>query len=498
MYNLDIFEIHKENSYEILINLCDYTLDSNIEEVYDTYLKHYDFLATYNSLKMSANTMDYDAKKDYERLGNIDQILRPKFSEYKKNIKDDVITRELKHKNSELYLTQVFSQAGSNSWEKYYEYLISSLADSDGVGLTTHISNLESSDTELRSSSFVKIKEICKTNSESFAFCLNAIKKQAQVVAKLRGFETVLEMSLYDDRISSTTIESLVAAIEDNKEIFNDYLARANKNKYYEIQSLSNSSLSFTYAEACELVLATFKEYDLELYNLSKKMIENNYIDIYPRNNKTTGGFCLSANIVGESRILLNFTGNLNDVFTLAHELGHAFHFHLLKDELKIHQLYTMPLAESASNLCEVILYHYIKDKYPEAKEQRKIDLTYIFLDIYTRYLFEDEAVIKRNDGELSGAEYSEIFLKHQKNVFTTMDEFNEYMWILKPHYYDSKANYYNYPYAIGCIIANLLYTKDITYIKEFLRNTGKMEVEELIELDFKEFFSNIKGEFYE
>jgi oligoendopeptidase F len=78
------------------------------------------------------------------------------------------------------------------------------------------------------------------------------------------------------------------------------------------------------------------------------------------------------------------------------------------------------------------------------------------------------------------------------------MEEFNEYMWILKPHYYDAKANYYNYPYAIGCIIANLLYNKDVKYVKEFLKNTGKKTVEELIELDFEAFFNNIKGEFYE
>lgn len=496
MYNLEKFTLEVEKSFNQLNKLLDYQKDDNLFETYNLYLKHYSFLSTYNILRLSANTNDIEAKKDYERLGHLDKQLRPKFSTYKHYINDDLIKRELKHENKEIYLSQLFASSGSSSWEKYYELLISTLKDEENIGLTTHIANLDSSDELVRKNATKKIKAIAKDNAHSFAYCLNSIKKEAITIAELRGFTSVLEMSLYDNRINKTTIDKLIDSINQHKEIFINYYKDNNINKYYNITALEQEKLEFTYDQATDIVLTAFKEYNIELYEVSKTIIDNNYIDIYPRENKVSGGFCQSCSIINESRILLNYTNTLNDVFTLAHELGHAFHFHLLKDETKIHQNYTLPLAESASNLCEVILHHYLKDKYPVVEKQRKNDLAYIFLDIYNRYLFEDKIINLRLAEELSADQITNIYKQIQHDTFEVLEEYNEYMWVIKPHYYDVKYNYYNYPYTIGAIIANSLYKMNFEDIKKFLIESGKKEVEELIELNFDLFFEELKGEY--
>jgi oligoendopeptidase F len=166
---------------------------------------------------------------------------------------------------------------------------------------------------------------------------------------------------------------------------------------------------------------------------------------------------------VAESRVLCNFDGSLDQVSTIAHELGHAFHnecmFKAGKTELQ--RSTPMTMAETASILCETIVVDAALKRSNSAQETLAIletSLTgdsQVIVDIYSRYLFEKEVFERREQAELSADDLCEIMLKSQKAAYGDgVDEqyLHKYMWTWKPHYYSAGLSFYNFPYAFGLL----------------------------------------------
>ena len=170
-----------------------------------------------------------------------------------------------------------------------------------------------------------------------------------------------------------------------------------------------------------------------------------------------------------QSRVLTNFDGSLSDVVTLAHELGHAYHGHRIENHSPLNTRYSMPVAETASTFNEtVIMNAAIRDAASDEEKMMLIestlqDVTQVICDIYSRYLFETEVVEKRKDGFLFSDDLEDIMLRAQKKAYGTgldHSQLHPYMWICKSHYYDAGLNFYNFPYAFGCLFAKGLYAQ--------------------------------------
>jgi oligoendopeptidase F len=172
---------------------------------------------------------------------------------------------------------------------------------------------------------------------------------------------------------------------------------------------------------------------------------------------------------VKESRVLCNFDGSLDQVGSIAHELGHAFHNDCAYQagKTEIQQDTPMTLAETASIMCETILMEAVLAETTDPQEQlaiietQLIGDTQVIMDIYTRYLFEKEVFECREKSELSPEELCDIMLDSQKTVFGDgLDEkyLHKYMWTWKPHYYFDGISFYNFPYAFGLLFGTGLY----------------------------------------
>ena len=201
---------------------------------------------------------------------------------------------------------------------------------------------------------------------------------------------------------------------------------------------------------------------------------------------------------VKESRILANFDGSFDQVGTLAHEIGHAFHnecaFAAGKTELQ--QLTPMTLAETASIMCETIATEAALAQTTDKQEILAIleaqmnNAGQVVVDIYSRYLFEKEVFERRAKAELSSDELNEIMEKAQKATFGDgLDEkyLQKFMWTWKPHYYRTDTSFYNYPYAFGLLFATGLYAvyqkrgaDFVPAYRELLASTGEARAADL------------------
>jgi oligoendopeptidase F len=164
--------------------------------------------------------------------------------------------------------------------------------------------------------------------------------------------------------------------------------------------------------------------------------------------------------------VLCNFDGSLDQVSTIAHELGHAFHNYCAYQagKTEMQQETPMTLAETASIMCETIVMQAVIQQVSDPQEELAILETMlvgdsqVIVDIYSRYLFEKEVFERRAQTELSPDELCEIMERAQKATYGDLAAYQPYMWTWKPHYYYAGLSFYNFPYAFGLLFATGLY----------------------------------------
>ncbi|HOH18477.1 MAG TPA: M3 family metallopeptidase, partial [Bacilli bacterium] len=200
-----------------------------------------------------------------------------------------------------------------------------------------------------------------------------------------------------------------------------------------------------------------------------------------------------------QSRILTNFGGDIGDIITLAHELGHAYHGEQIFKEALLNSHYTMPVAETASTLCETITKRAAyreatsKDEKIHILEQELQDDTQVIVDIYSRFLFEQAVFSAREQSIPSAKELNAMMKDAQKAAYgkaLDANTLNGGMWINKSHYYRGGLSFYNFPYAFGLLFAKGIYAKYmevgssfVEKINQLLRATGKMNCEDVAKL---------------
>ena len=194
--------------------------------------------------------------------------------------------------------------------------------------------------------------------------------------------------------------------------------------------------------------------------------------------------------LVDESRILCNYDGSLDQVSTLAHELGHAYHNECQVGKTILQRPTPMTLAETASIFNQTIITDALLAQATDPDEELAIlegflsDAAQVIVDIYSRYLFEKEVFERRAEAELSADDFCEIMLRAQKETYADgldPQHLHPYMWAWKPHYYRTDLSFYNFPYAFGLLFGLGLYAvyqeRGDSFLPEYdelLRSTGE------------------------
>jgi pepF/M3 family oligoendopeptidase len=311
---------------------------------------------------------------------------------------------------------------------------------------------------------------------EPLAAAMNGVKGAKTTLDRRRGRTDALHSALDDARMDRATLEAMLGAMQAAFPAFRRYLRR-------KAQRLGHAALpwwdlyapvvpadavrSFSFDEAEHFVVEQFETFSGDLAGLARRAFRERWIDAEPRAGKRGGAFCAYLPLVQESRVLVNFDGSLDQVFTIAHELGHAYHNHCLAPKQALQRLTPMTLAETASTLCETIVTHaaLATARGPQEElailETDLIGATGVIVDIYSRFIFEREVFERRAQAELSAAELSELMLRCQREAYGDgLDpaHLHPYMWTWKPHYYRTDISFYNFPYAFGLLFGIGLY----------------------------------------
>lgn len=308
------------------------------------------------------------------------------------------------------------------------------------------------------------------------SFCLNSIKMEARTLAKARGFDSVLDMTLYSSRMDRATLDAMWNAIRKYLPDFRRYLkakgkllGHENGLPFYDLFApVGESTRTFTAEEARATLIREMGKFTPEMAKFMDNAFEQRWIDLYPRDGKTGGAFCSSVHFADRSLVMTNFQGSFSDVSTLAHELGHAWHNRCLAG-LPYSMIDTpMPLAETASIFNETMLSWQVLSSCTPAErlyllENGLMEATQTVVDIYSRFLFESEVIDTRADHSMSVEELKDAMIRAQKESYGDgLDEsfLHPYMWACKSHYYSSGYNFYNFPYAFGLLFGKGVFAR--------------------------------------
>lgn len=377
-------------------------------------------------------------------------------AEHRMSLEEEVLARDL-------------MRCGSSSFERLFDSVTSSISDNDRT-LEELRSDAYSPDRAVRLSSYEREKRILNASRDVLASSLNSVKGTCLVLEKRQGWKSPLEHSLFLSRLSESSLNALISAIEKNLPFFHHYFRI--KARLLGLESLSWADLfapvddgrghrSYSWAEAKDLVVSAFSSFSPDMGNFARKAFDENWIDAAVRKNKVGGAYDVALPDASASRVLTNFTGDYTSVSTLAHELGHAYHDSLVMKLPFILSSYPMTLAETASIFSEQLLFNHVGGCDDiVALESFLCDASQTCVDILSRFYFESSLFEKRRAGEVGAEELCDLMRDAQMRSYgDAVTDKHELMWAVKSHYYSVDFSFYNYPYAFGLLFALSLYS---------------------------------------
>ncbi|MEA3568974.1 oligoendopeptidase F [Paenibacillus phoenicis] len=405
----------------------------------------------------------------------LDKLINdPVLADYKFTLQE--IKREKAHvlsKTEEALLAQVgnLSQAPQQIFGMINnaDMKFPKIKDENGneVDLThgSYIQFLENPNREVRERAFKAVYETYRKQKNTIAATLSANVNKNMFYSRVRKYPSVLEMSLYGDNIPKEVYTNLIDAVHESLPLLQRYMKL--RKKLLGVDELHMYDLfaplveeykwEIPYEDAKKMVEEGLKPLGEEYLKVLREGFENRWIDVYENEGKRTGAYSWGA-YGTHPYVLLNHKDNLNSMFTLAHEMGHALHSYFSDEALKYRDAqYTIFLAEVASTTNEALLMDYLLKKSTDPKQKLYL-LTY-YADQFRTTLFrqtmfaEFEKLIheRAEAGEsLTPQELSEIYYDlnvkyHGKDM--VVDQDIEMEWARIPHFYTS---FYVYKYATG------------------------------------------------
>ncbi|TXK84854.1 M3 family oligoendopeptidase [Paenibacillus sp. N3.4] len=399
---------------------------------------------------------------------------------------------------------------GYHGWSDLYNTTVGQFrmpmeVDGEQVELSAGqaFNKLHTENREERLAIFEKWERAWADKADYCAEALNHLAGFRLQVYKYRGWETVHKEPLAMNRMEEKTLNVMWEVIDRNKAIFVDYLNRkakllgVDKLAWVDVDApLGDTAKKISYDEGASLIIDQFKRFSPKLAAFSEQAFEKRWIEAEDRAGKRPGGFCTSFPVAGETRIFMTYGGTLNNVSTLAHELGHGYHQHVMNDMPALSQEYAMNVAETASTFAEMIVSDAVVKSAAtdeerivllEDKIQRAIAF---FMNIHARFIFETNFYAERRQGLVSIERLNELMVDAQKIAFKdSLSSYHPYFWAAKLHFYSTDVPFYNFPYTFGYMFSAGIYARAVQEGAAFedkyislLRDTGSMNVEELAE----------------
>ncbi|HAU4961068.1 TPA: M3 family oligoendopeptidase, partial [Aeromonas hydrophila] len=399
---------------------------------------------------------------------------------------------------------------GLQGWGDLYDNLVGRLrpvVEGQPMGLAQADNLLAHPQRARRAAAWHAIQAAWGAEQETVAAILNAINGWRNELTRQRGRERrwdALDVSCHQGHLERVTLETLMAAAGEHKALGRRALramACAQQISDFAPWDLyapapAAASVLISFEQALALVADAFAGFDPEMGAFARMMAANGWIDAAPSEHRRSGAYSTEYADPPEPRVFLTFEGTLDNVITLAHELGHAWHSWLLR-ELPLEQRdYPKTLAETASLFAEALVRDALLAATDNMEQRRAIAwldgerAASLLLDVPARFTFERALVAAREEGYVGAGQLRHMMKSAQQQWYgDTLSQYDELFWARKGHFSIAELGFYNYPYLFGYLFSLGLYAQQARAGREFvhayrelLRDTGRMSAEELVE----------------
>ena len=450
-------------------------------------------------------------------------ILNKKFASYQEVDWQDLMTHfsqiafrlsEMRRDGQELLdeqsenIINTLALDGQSAWSQHYDTIVASIQIpfngemlSAGQAFNTMMS---SQDKAVRQELFEKWEKAWSEKADIFADTLNHLDGFRLNNYKLHGVQDYLKQPLEYNRLDKETLDMMWGTIQKNKQPIIDFLTRKaqlfGKDKMdWQDQDApivlgDFEERRYTFDQAADFIVENFKKFSPKMSEFAQMAFDKAWIEAEDRPGKRPGGYCTSLPKSQESRIFMTYGESVNEVSTLAHELGHAFHSHVMWDLPTLNQDYAMNVAETASTFAELIV---ADATLKEAKtDEEKINLLDVklqnavamFMNIHARFIFESNFYAARQKGLVSTDEITRLMVEAQKEAYIDgLGSYHPHFWAAKLHFFIDEIPFYNFPYTFGYLFSLGIYAKASQHADGFedqyialLRDTASMTTEEL------------------
>lgn len=350
------------------------------------------------------------------------------------------------------------------------------VSDEDGnkIELTKgrYLKLIESKDRSIRKEVFEALYSTYKKQKNTFAATLSSNVKANVFEAKVRKYNSALEAALFPDKVSIEVYDNLINTIHENMGLMYRYMKIRKKMlgvdelHMYDIYTpiVGETKASITYEEAVDIVKLGLKKLGDKYQEDLSKGFESGWIDIYENEGKRSGAYSWGC-YDSHPYVLLNHTDTLNNMFTLAHEMGHALHsYYSDSNQPYIYAQYKIFVAEVASTLNEALVMNYMLQN-ADSKEKKMYLLNHYMekfrTTVYRQTMFAEFEKIIHEKCQSGEALTSELLCSvyHDLNVLyygsdVVIDDYIDIEWARIPHFYKS---FYVYKYATGFSAAQSL-----------------------------------------
>ncbi|MFI5357162.1 MAG: M3 family oligoendopeptidase [Opitutales bacterium] len=362
-------------------------------------------------------------------------------------------------------------------------------------------------DRAVRASAFRQGNLVWQTHGPTLAAALNAIAGTRHTLYARRRQPDFLVQPYFDSAVAPATIDAMFAAIAANYEVPRQALrlgARLQKTPalaFYDLEAPRplDPVPPLVWGDAVALVDRAFTAGYPRLGDYFRDILRRRWVESEKRPNKRSGAYCTGSPVTGEQRVFMTYGDTMHDANTIAHEVGHAWHSHVIKDLRPWAQEYPMTLAETASTFAEKIFLHGLLQDPALTPSQRAFLLdqdcsasaSYL-LNVAMRYEFERAFYTRRRDGELSVEDFKDLMVATQRKVYgdtiAAGDE-DPWFWASKLHFFFTDISFYNFPYTFGYLLSQALFTEFkrtgpafLPRYEAFLRATGTATCEDAVQ----------------
>ncbi|MBP6497981.1 MAG: M3 family oligoendopeptidase [Campylobacteraceae bacterium] len=362
------------------------------------------------------------------------------------------------------------------------------------------LSKLQDSSREVRQKAAAAFTKGLKPHQPLLAYIFNMIKADLSSDCELRGYKNPEFPRHLDNKITQKSVDALIKTAEGSFELVQTYYTQKAKllgletlYEYDRYAPLDDAKEVYDFEKSKQIVLDAFKDFSPKFHEIALKAFDEGWIDVMPKNKKRGGAFSHPATPNTHPFVLLNHTDTRRDLFTLAHELGHAIHQYLSRDVGYLASDTPLTTSETASVFAEMLVFDYIKNSL-DGKEKCSLyasKIEDIFSTLYRQINFTTfERLVHAHKGELDLDTFNRYWMGESKKMFgdsiTLSDDYHIW-WSYIPHFIHSP--FYCYAYSYGQLLVLALYglykkSDKTTFVKNytsFLSAGGSQSPKELI-----------------